>query len=719
MKIAASQIFLLFVYVFISLPTSALEIAYYYRGETFDTLGQAEQAMRAAHANDSLSPRVDSLDQYDKVFDPTSGKSTYYYKINLPETIDANVDAEYWIKHDWPILTNEGEAIEMFVDWRTESPAPAYHCSRPTFNGWKPGIEAFYTSRPSWLSGYPAELNRFKLFFGKVANIGHYTEHGRLGDIGYPADPYFARVRCDWIGAGGESMARNFQSKAPGPSKFTVYICPDGYKHVSKSPPRGCTLVQVNDTIESDVGSALSYKPKICEVKKEGNPCSVSTGNKTQTETDYVLKQGGLRVQRYYSSQGLSDGFAGMGHRWRHNYSQRMDGYDAPAFVEYPVIKSSFYATPQTTCLNGWEEIKSQIYRGQVNDATASYRNGVCEIAQDARIVARLTIDNTFDGRKDLGSTTGIRDITLGNGQSYAFVEQGDSWQPLDPGRSALTQEASNWIFRTVSGAVESYATDGKLLSRRNTSGQTTSFDYDDQGRLATVTGPFGDLLTYHYDLSNRIIRITTPEGDLNYGYDAEGRLTQVTYLDGSERHYHYEDPNYAYLLTGITDENGDRYATWAYDSEGRAIRSEHAGNAERVEFTYNPEGTTTVTDAAGAERIYHFTVQQGQMKVDHIEGDRCTTCSAGGIQAYTYDSNGFVASKTDWNGNTTTYTRDSQGRELSRTEASGTPQARTITTTWDTSLNKPLTVTEPEQLTEYTYDAEGRLLSKKQSAIQ
>jgi YD repeat-containing protein len=106
-------------------------------------------------------------------------------------------------------------------------------------------------------------------------------------------------------------------------------------------------------------------------------------------------------------------------------------------------------------------------------------------------------------------------------------------------------------------------------------------------------------------------------------------------------------------------------------------------------------------------------------MKVDHIEGDRCTTCSAGDIQAYTYNNNGFVTSKTDWNGNTTTYTRDSQGRELSRTEASGTPQARTITTTWDTSLNKPLTVTEPERLIEYTYDTQGRLLSKQQSAIQ
>lgn len=133
--------------------------------------------------------------------------------------------------------------------------------------------------------------------------------------------------------------------------------------------------------------------------------------------------------------------------------------------------------------------------------------------------------------------------------------------------------------------------------------------------------------------------------------------------------------------------------------------------------FAYNADGTTTVTDAAGAERTYHFAVIQGDLKVTQIDGDRCTTCANGGIQAYTYDSNGFVASQTDWNGQVTTFTRDAQGRELSRIEAAGTPEARTVTTTWDTTLNKPLVVTEPERITAYTYDANGRLLTRQQRA--
>ncbi|MEW7985868.1 MAG: hypothetical protein AB2766_17320 [Candidatus Thiodiazotropha endolucinida] len=326
-----------------------------------------------------------------------------------------------------------------------------------------------------------------------------------------------------------------------------------------------------------------------------------------------------------------------------------------------------------------------------------------------------LLIHNTLDGRKDAGTSTKLRNISHANGQGQVFRYENYKWQPIYPSVAGLTQSNTTWTYQTPSGAVETYDSEGKLLSTKSSNGQTTAFTYDEQKRLVTVTGSFGDTLTYHYDESGHLIRIATPEGDLGYSYDTDGRLSHVTYIDGSERQYHYEDTNFPHHLTGITDEKGDRYATWAYDTDGRAILSEHANGVERFEFAYNPDGTTTVTDTAGASHTYHFEINQGTMRVTHIEGDRCTTCSSGGTQAYTYDTNGFVTSKTDWNGIITTYTRDAQGRELSRTEAAGTSNARTITTTWDTTLNKPLIITEPNRINEYMYDAEGRLQSKTQ----
>lgn len=41
------------------------------------------------------------------------------------------------------------------------------------------------------------------------------------------------------------------------------------------------------------------------------------------------------------------------------------------------------------------------------------------------------------------------------------------------------------------------------------------------------------------------------------------------------------------------------------------------------------------------------------------------------------------------------------------------TLQARTITTGWHPTLFLPVTVTEPAQITHYTYDTQGRQLSQ------
>jgi len=100
---------------------------------------------------------------------------------------------------------------------------------------------------------------------------------------------------------------------------------------------------------------------------------------------------------------------------------------------------------------------------------------------------------------------------------------------------------------------------------------------------------------------------------------------------------------------------------------------------AERVTVTYNADGTATATDANGTSTTSSFKTQFGMVKPVAVDNKGC----ACGSSAYTYNANGFLASRKDFNGNLTTYLRDNRGLELSRTEASGTLQARTITTTW------------------------------------
>ena len=78
-----------------------------------------------------------------------------------------------------------------------------------------------------------------------------------------------------------------------------------------------------------------------------------------------------------------------------------------------------------------------------------------------------------------------------------------------------------------------------------------------------------------------------------------------------------------------------------------------------------------------------------------------------------TYDSNGYLASQTDWNGNLTNQVNDSRGRTTSIVEAAGTPLARTKTITYHPTLRLPVRIVEPGVTTNFTYDSAGNLLTR------
>jgi YD repeat-containing protein len=81
----------------------------------------------------------------------------------------------------------------------------------------------------------------------------------------------------------------------------------------------------------------------------------------------------------------------------------------------------------------------------------------------------------------------------------------------------------------------------------------------------------------------------------------------------------------------------------------------------------------------------------------------------------FTYDTNGFLATATDWNGKSTHWTNNSYGEPTSITEAYGTGRARTTTITYDSTwVHKPYTVTRTNQTVDYRYDSTtGNLLTK------
>jgi YD repeat-containing protein len=207
---------------------------------------------------------------------------------------------------------------------------------------------------------------------------------------------------------------------------------------------------------------------------------------------------------------------------------------------------------------------------------------------------------------------------------------------------------------------------------------------YDAQGRLTSVSDPFGRTLTFAYDTFNRVSGMTDPASTTYvYTYDSTNNLTSVTYPDGTTRTYLYEDSAFPHALTGIIDENGQRFATYIYDAQGRAVSSEHAGGAEKVTLTYDTvNGETTVTDALGTQRTYAYETILGVARTSHAT-QPCLSCGSATADL-AYDASGNVISRTDFNGNITRYTYDlTRNLEAQRVEAVGTPEQRTITTAW------------------------------------
>ena len=235
------------------------------------------------------------------------------------------------------------------------------------------------------------------------------------------------------------------------------------------------------------------------------------------------------------------------------------------------------------------------------------------------------------------------------------------------------------------------------------------------------ITDAFGRTLGFSYT-GERITGMTDPGGgSYAYAYDANNNLASVTYPDGSVKQYHYEDPAYPNALTGITDELGVRYATYRYDAAGRAYTETHAGGADAHTLDYG-SNSTVVTDPLGTARTYAFQTLHGVARSSGVSQPGGAGCGPA-AESMSYDANGNLAGKTDFNGRKTTYAYDlARNLETSRSEGldgsgAALPESRTVTTAWHATWRLPERIEEyaggsatgtPLRRTDISYDDRG-----------
>lgn len=312
----------------------------------------------------------------------------------------------------------------------------------------------------------------------------------------------------------------------------------------------------------------------------------------------------------------------------------------------------------------------------------------------------------------------------------------------------------------------ETYDAGGKLLSRRERNGWTTTLTYSDAatplavaprpGLLIAVRNQFGRELKFTYDAAGRVAELLppgaisgTPAGSaaspIRYVYDepaslapgvpAAGQLTSVTWQDGALKRYHYEDGRWPQAVTGITDEAGVRYGSYTYDGEGRVTRSELAGGVDRLDFAYGTDAsgkpTTTVTDYSGAggtatSRSYAFT-DIGGVRFAATVSAPCSLCG-NTQQSSTYNAAGDPVRTVAHDGSVTFYAYDAKGRETERATFAASYSGATtrpalvnatqvVSTQWHATFNLPAQVAEPGKTSAYAYDGNGNLVGQSWTA--
>ena len=400
------------------------------------------------------------------------------------------------------------------------------------------------------------------------------------------------------------------------------------------------------------------------------NPIHTASGNKYQRESD--LRGVGnfpLSFERFYNSNRTVTTFATpLGYGWTHSYLARIN-----------VVALS---------------------NGTTLDTAYAYRS-------DGRILTFTRSGNVWNAEPDVPERLSVTIDGQGNYVSAALTMPNDT--------------------------VEQYDELGRLVSLANRAGfvqtlkYTTGPDNDAQTtshvQVQSVTDPEGRALVFGYTAGQLTSLTDSTDQVWSFGY-SNGNLVTASYPDDSGiakvRTYRYNEPgqtggaNLPHALTGIEDENGARFASWGYTAQGRANLSVHGlfnGTIDRTSFVFNPNGTTTVTDALGQSRVSGFDVKFGVARLSALDVP-CDYCGTH-TKAETYAANGYPDLVTDFRNFQTNYDYDSRGLQTQRIEALGQPEQRVITTTWHPGFRVPQSVVEPGRTTSYTHNARGQVLTQ------
>lgn len=381
-------------------------------------------------------------------------------------------------------------------------------------------------------------------------------------------------------------------------------------------------------------------------------------------------------------------------------------------------------------------------------------------------------------GFGELWSSTLHRRMILEQGGHGARVLRGDGTTVSfrGSGTGIFTPQASSSDRLLIAGAeyrfidasqqaIERYDAAGKLLEIQFAGGLTLAFVYSDAstassiapgvGYLVGVSDSFGRTVGFQYTLPSgadpstggRVSRITDPAGAVTTFEYGNQNLTRITWPDLTTRQFVYENTAFPWALTGVVSESQARLSTFGYDTQGRAVSTESAGGVNRFSTSYGTAPLIAVTDVydATAGLVRRTLSWQPPAGTSVIQPNGSVSALGVGIAAgapavvsrsqpagagcgaasssLSYDSNGNLAGRDDFNGIRSCYASDPvRNLENARVEGLATTQicagvlvtgaalpagSRKTTTAWHPDWNLPVRRAEPGRITSWVYNGQ------------
>lgn len=233
---------------------------------------------------------------------------------------------------------------------------------------------------------------------------------------------------------------------------------------------------------------------------------------------------------------------------------------------------------------------------------------------------------------------------------------------------SVYEEAQGQFTFSTPEGrqAVATLDEKGRVVSEQVAGLAPVFYDYDDRGRLTTITlgtgeearpytiaydangyvenitDPLQRQVAFTYDEAGRIISQELPGSrTIGYGYDADGNVTSITPPGKPEHNFSYSaiGLNTAYAPPAVVGD-GSNQTTYEYNSDGQLTQANRPDDAT-IGIEYNAAGWPTTVAIPRGDIQYTYEPNSGNLAE--------ITAPDGGELSFTYD--GALPTSVTWDG--------------------------------------------------------------------